>query len=163
MPVYRKTQRILPVSCGEPKIERAKFDKALETARELENEGSAVGNVPIGIMIETPAAAVQASELAKEAAFFSVGTNDLTQYTLAVDRQNTNLSAFYDPYHPAIRALLAHIAKCAQEAGIWAGICGELGTDAKLTETFLKMRYTELSMAPGKILETREIVCESEE
>lgn len=142
-----------------------KTAKALcaQIRRELEAEGIAVGDVPIGVMIETPAAAIQASELAKEAAFFSVGTNDLTQYTLAVDRQNANLSAFYDPYHPAILALLAHIAACAREAGIWAGICGELGADAKLTETFLKMGYTELSMAPGRILETRKIVCESEE
>ena len=129
---------------------------------ELEAEGVAVKEVPIGIMIETPAAAVLAQELAKEAAFFSVGTNDLTQYTLAVDRQNAKLGDFYDPYHPALLALLGHIAKSANEAGIWAGICGELGADPKLTETFLKMGYTELSMAPGRILGARRLVCESE-
>ena len=129
---------------------------------ELESEGIPTKEVPIGVMVETPAAAVLAHELAKEAAFFSVGTNDLTQYTLAVDRQNAKLGSFYDPYHPALMALLRHIAKSANEAGIWAGICGELGADPKMTETFLEMGFTELSMAPGRILETRKIVCESE-
>ena len=130
--------------------------------KELEDEGIPTKEVPIGVMVETPAAAVLANELAKEAAFFSVGTNDLTQYTLAVDRQNAKLGEFYDPYHPALMALLAHIAKAANDNGIWAGICGELGADPKLTETFLKMGYTELSMAPGRVLETRKLVCESE-
>ena len=134
-----------------------------EIREELEKEGIPTKEVPIGVMVETPAAAVMAHELAKEAAFFSVGTNDLTQYTLAVDRQNAKLGKFYDPYHPAILALLAHIAKSANEAGIWAGICGELGADPKMTETFLKMGYSELSMAPGRILGIRKLVCESEE
>ncbi len=129
---------------------------------ELIAEGVEIKDVPIGVMVETPAAAVLAHELAKEADFFSVGTNDLTQYTLAVDRQNAKLGSFYDPYHPALMALLAHIAKSANEAGIWAGICGELGADPKMTETFLEMGYTELSMAPGRVLETRKLVCESE-
>ena len=129
---------------------------------ELEAEGVPTKEVPIGVMVETPAAAVLAHELAKEAAFFSVGTNDLTQYTLAVDRQNAKMGAFYDPYHPALMSLLAHIAKSANEAGIWAGICGELGADPKMTEKFLQMGFTELSMAPGRILETRKLVCESE-
>ena len=129
---------------------------------ELESEGVPTKEVPIGVMVETPAAAVLAHELAKEAAFFSVGTNDLTQYTLAVDRQNAKLGQFYDPYHPALMALLAHIAKSANEAGIWAGICGELGADTKMTEKFIEMGYTELSMAAGRILEARKIVCESE-
>ena len=93
---------------------------------------------------------------------FSVGTNDLTQYTLAVDRQNAKLGEFYDPYHPALLALMAHIAKAANEAGIWAGICGELGADPKMQEKFIEMGYTELSMAAGRILESRKLVCESE-
>ena len=130
--------------------------------QELEAEGVETKDVPIGVMVETPAAAVMAHELAKEAAFFSVGTNDLTQYTLAVDRQNAKLDKFYDPYHPALLALLAHIAKSANEAGIWAGICGELGADTKMTETFLKMGFTELSMAAGRVLEVRKLVSESE-
>ena len=129
----------------------------------LTAEGIETRDVPVGVMVETPAAAVLAQELAKEAAFFSVGTNDLTQYTLAVDRQNANLGRFYDPYHPALMALLAHIAKSANEAGIWAGICGELGADPKMTETFIEMGYKELSMAAGRILEIRKIVCESEQ
>lgn len=131
--------------------------------QELTAEGIETKDVPIGVMVETPAAAVLAQELAKEAAFFSVGTNDLTQYTLAVDRQNANLGRFYDPYHPALMALLAHIAKSANEAGIWAGICGELGADPKMTETFIEMGYQELSMAAGRILEIRKIVCQSEQ
>ena len=135
----------------------------IKAAQELEAEGIAVKDVPIGVMVETPAAAVLAQELAKEAAFFSVGTNDLTQYTLAVDRQNANLGKFYDPYHPALMALLAHIAKSANEAGIWAGICGELGADPKMTEKFIEMGYKELSMAAGRILEIRKIVCQSEQ
>ena len=133
-----------------------------EIRRELTAEGYMLGKVPIGVMVETPAAAVIAADLAKEADFFSVGTNDLTQYTLAVDRQNADLGEFYDPYHPAVLSLMSYIAKCANEAGIWAGICGELGADPKLTETFIKMGFTELSMAPGRILGIRKLVCESE-
>ena len=141
-----------------------KVAKALcaKVRKELEEEGYPIGEVPIGIMVETPAAAVLAHELAKEAAFFSVGTNDLTQYTLAVDRQNAKLGEFYDPYHPALLALMAHIAKAASDNGIWAGICGELGADPKLQEKFIEMGYTELSMAAGRILESRRRVCESD-
>ena len=130
--------------------------------KELEDEGYPTKDVPIGVMVETPAAAVLANELAKEAAFFSVGTNDLTQYSLAVDRQNAKLGEFYDPYHPALMALLAHIAKAANDNGIWAGICGELGADPKMQEKFIEMGYTELSMAAGRILESRKLVCESD-
>lgn len=133
-----------------------------EIREELIAQGVEIGEVPIGVMVETPAAAVIAADLAKEANFFSVGTNDLTQYTLAIDRQNAKLGDFYDPYHPAVLSLMAYIADCANKAGIWAGICGELGADPKLTEKFLEMGYAELSMAPGRILETRKIVCESE-
>ena len=129
---------------------------------ELEAEGIPSKEVPIGVMVETPAAAVLANELAKEAAFFSVGTNDLTQYTLAVDRQNAKLGEFYDPYHPALMALLAHIAKAANDNGIWAGICGELGADPKVQEKLIEMGFTELSMAAGRILQTRKLVCESQ-
>ena len=129
---------------------------------ELEQEGCPIREVPIGVMIETPAAAILADDLAKEAAFFSVGTNDLTQYTLAVDRQNAKLGEFYDPYHPALLALMAHIAKAACDNSIWAGICGELAADPKMQETFIAMGFTELSMAAGRILETRKRICESD-
>ena len=158
---YGSLSIMFPMVASVWELRRAKALCA-DVRRELTMQGYPLGNVPIGVMVETPAAAVQAEALALEADFFSVGTNDLTQYTLAVDRQNASLGEFYDPYHPAVLALLGHIAKCAKAAGIWAGICGELGADPKLTETFIQMGYTELSMAPGRILETRKLVCESE-
>lgn len=158
---YGSLSIMFPMVASVWELRRAKALCA-EIRQELAAQGVAMGQVPIGVMVETPAAAVLAEDLAREADFFSVGTNDLTQYTLAVDRQNAKLGEFYDPYHPAVLALLGHIAKCAKAAGIWAGICGELGADPKLTETFLKMGYTELSMAPGRILELRKLVCESE-
>lgn len=158
---YGSLSMMFPMVASVWEIRKAK-QLCNEIRRELVAQGFPVGDVPIGVMIETPAAAVIAADLALEADFFSVGTNDLTQYTLAVDRQNANLGEFYDPYHPAVLSLLAHIAACAKRAGIWAGICGELGADPKLTETFIQMGYAELSMAPGRILETRKIVCESE-
>jgi len=159
--VYGNLSVMFPMVASVWELKAAKVLCARVRA-ELEAEGIPTREVPIGVMVETPAAAVLARELAKEAAFFSVGTNDLTQYTLAVDRQNAKLGQFYDPYHPALMALLAHIAAAANEAGIWAGICGELGADPKMTERFLEMGYTELSMAPGRVLEIRRLVCESE-
>ena len=114
--------------------------------------------VPLGIMIETPAAAVISDELAKEADFFSVGTNDLTQYTLAVDRQNNSLSRFADTHHPAILRLLELTAKNAREAGIPIGICGELGADRELTRTFIRMGINELSVSPPAILPLRKLI-----
>ena len=158
---YGSLNVMFPMVASVWELRRAKALCA-EIRRELAASAIPMGNVPIGVMIETPAAAVMADSLALEADFFSVGTNDLTQYTLAVDRQNASLGEFYDPYHPAVLSLLEHIAQSAKAAGIWAGICGELGADPKLTETFIEMGYTELSMAPGRILETRKLVCESE-
>ncbi len=157
---YGSLSIMFPMVASPWELRRAKAMCA-EVRRELAAQGYPLGDVPIGVMIETPAAAVMADQLALEADFFSVGTNDLTQYTLAVDRQNASLGEFYDPYHPAVMALLAYVARSANAAGIWAGICGELGADPKLTETFIEMGFTELSMAPGRILETRKIVCES--
>lgn len=159
--VYGNLSIMFPMVASMWELKSAKAMCAKVRA-ELEAEGVPVKKVPVGIMVETPAAAVQARELAKEADFFSVGTNDLTQYTLAVDRQNAKLGDFYDPHHPALMSLLRYIAQAANEAGIWAGICGELGADPKLTETFVEMGFTELSMAPGRILGTRRLVCESE-
>ena len=129
---------------------------------ELKAEGIKYGETELGIMVETPAAAVISEQLAKEVDFFSVGTNDLTQYTLAIDRQNADLDHFYDSHHPAVLELLRIIAKNAHKAGIWCGICGELGADSTLTEQFIKMGYDELSVSPGRILELRKKVCESE-
>lgn len=133
-----------------------------EIKQELASESVVMGEVPVGIMIETPAAAIMAEKLADEADFFSVGTNDLTQYTLAVDRMNAELSRFYDPYHPAVLELMAHVAKCAESAGIWAGVCGELAADPAMTDTLLQMGFTELSVAPGNIPLIRKQICESE-
>lgn len=129
---------------------------------ELLAEGFEVGEVEEGIMIETPAAAVMSDELAKEVDFFSIGTNDLTQYTLAIDRQNAKLDTFYDSHHPAVLRLIQMVVDNAHKAGIWAGICGELGADTTLTEDFLKMGLDELSVSPGSILPLRKIVREAD-
>ncbi len=133
-----------------------------EVKEELTKEGIPFGNVEQGIMIETPAAAVMSDELAKEVDFFSIGTNDLTQYTLAIDRQNPKLDDFYDAHHPAVLKMIHMVAQNAHAEGIWAGICGELGADLELTEQFLQMGIDELSVSPGRILPIRKIVRESE-
>ncbi|MBO5609264.1 MAG: phosphoenolpyruvate--protein phosphotransferase [Eubacterium sp.] len=117
--------------------------------------------IELGIMIETPAAVMIAEELAKEVDFFSVGTNDLTQYTLAIDRQNQSLDEFYDPHHPAILKMLKMIVDAAHKGGAWAGICGELGSDLSLTKEFLAMGFDELSVSPGRILPLRKVVLET--
>ena len=119
-------------------------------------------DMEIGIMIETPAAVMVSRELAKEVDFFSVGTNDLTQYTLAIDRQNPKLDAFYDAHHPAVLAMIQMAADSAHAEGKWIGICGELGADLSLTETFLKMGIDELSVSPSMILPLRKRVREIE-
>lgn len=123
---------------------------------ELTAENKEFCDVPLGIMVETPAAALMSGELAKEVSFFSIGTNDLTQYTLAIDRQNQKLDAFYDAHHPAVLKLIAMTAENAHKAGIWVGICGELGADATLTEVFLDMGIDELSVSPSCILKLRD-------
>ena len=134
---------------------------AEEAKRELEAEKLPYGNVEQGIMIETPAAVMVSGELAKEVDFFSIGTNDLTQYTLAIDRQNTELDGFYDAHHPAVLKMIRMVVENAHKEGIWAGICGELGADTSLTEEFLRMGVDELSVSPGKILPIRRIVRET--
>ena len=127
--------------------------------RELDAEGVPYSNeVELGIMIETPAAAILSDRLAKEVDFFSCGTNDLTQYTLACDRQNNDLGRFYDPHHPAVIRLLKMVCDNAHANGIWVGICGELGADLALTETFLAIGIDELSVSPRAVLEVRNAV-----
>lgn len=116
----------------------------------------------LGIMIETPAAAIISDDLAKEVDFFSVGTNDLTQYTTAVDRQNANLDKFYYPHHKALLRLIKMAADNAHKNGIWIGICGELGADTELTETFLSMGIDELSVSPACILPLRKKIRETD-
>lgn len=124
---------------------------------ELDAEGIPYSQeVEIGIMIETPAAAILSDRLAKEVDFFSCGTNDLTQYTLACDRQNNDLGRFYDPYHPAVIRLLKMVCDNAHANGIWVGICGELGADLNLTETFLAIGIDELSVSPRAVLQVRD-------
>ena len=115
-----------------------------------------------GIMIETPASVMMSRELAKEVDFFSVGTNDLTQYTLAIDRQNLALDEFYDPHHPAVLAMIKMAADNAHAEGKWIGICGELGADLELTEEFLKMGLDELSVSPAMVLPLRKKIRECE-
>ena len=133
-----------------------------EVKRELAEQGVASGEPKQGIMIETPAAVMMSEELAKEVDFFSIGTNDLTQYTLAIDRQNPKLDAFYDPHHPAVLRMIQMVVDNAHKAGIWAGICGELGADQTLTRRFLAMGVDELSMSPGNILPVRKIILETD-
>lgn len=125
---------------------------------ELKEEGIAYKDVEIGVMIETPAAVMISEELGREVDFFSVGTNDLTQYLLAIDRQNPKLDAFYDPHHPAVLRALQMIIDNGHKGGAWVGICGELGADLSLTETFLKMGVDELSVSPTFILPVRDAV-----
>ena len=132
-----------------------------EVKAELTAEQLEFGNPQQGIMIETPAAVMMSEKLAKEVDFFSIGTNDLTQYTLAIDRQNTKLDDFYDAHHPAILAMIRMVVENAHAEGIWAGICGELGADTTLTEEFLKMGVDELSVSAGKVLAVRKVIRET--
>ena len=133
-----------------------------EVRDELKQQGIDTGNVQTGIMIETPAAVMQSDELAEKVDFFSIGTNDLTQYTLAVDRQNPKLDSFFDPHHPAVLKMIKMVVDNAHKAGIWAGICGELGADTSLTREFLKMGVDELSVSPGRILPIRKIILDTD-
>ncbi len=129
---------------------------AQEVRQGLQADGIPFGEIEQGIMIETPAAALISDQLAREVDFFSIGTNDLTQYTLAMDRQNNRLSPFYQPHHEAILRLIRMTVENGHAGGCWVGICGELGADLELTETFLQMGVDELSVTPGMILPLRE-------
>ena len=126
-----------------------------ECRAELRAQGVPMGQVEVGIMIETPAAVMIADELAQEVQFFSLGTNDLTQYTLAIDRQNPKLDLFYDPRHPAILRMIRMTVEAGHRHGCWVGICGELGADPALTEAFLRMGVDELSVPPAAVLPLR--------
>ncbi len=133
-----------------------------EVKAELDEQKLPYGTPQQGIMIETPAAVMMSRELAQKVDFFSIGTNDLTQYTLAIDRQNPELDAFYDPHHPAVLRMIRMVVENAHAEGIWAGICGELGADMTLTKEFLKMGVDELSVSPGCILPLRKIIRETD-
>lgn len=143
-------------------VDEIRKSKAIlqEVRQELDAEGIAYDkDMQIGIMVETPAAAIMSDELAKEVDFFSIGSNDLTQYTLAIDRQQTKLDAFFDAHHPAVLRLIQQTIENGHKAGIWVGICGELGADLTLTETFLNMGVDELSVSPPSVLPLREKIC----
>ena len=164
--IYRAAARgniamMFPMVTRLKEIEQAKAICA-EVVAELKSENIEYGEPKIGIMIETPAAAVLSRQLAEHVDFFSVGTNDLNQYTTACDRQNQNLGDFYDPHHEAVLELLLQIASNAHAAGITAGICGELAADPELTDKFIEMGYDELSVSPGAVLALRERVRNSE-
>ena len=131
-----------------------------EVAAELESEHIPYAIPEQGIMIETPAAVMICEELAQLVDFFSIGTNDLTQYTLAIDRQNEKLDDFYNPHHEAVLRMIQMTIDGARKAGKWAGICGELGADTTLTERFVEMGIDELSVAPSMVLSVRSKICE---
>jgi len=122
----------------------------------LDADGIPYKDVELGIMIETPAAVMISDLLAKEVDFFSIGTNDLTQYTLAIDRQNPKLDNIYDSHHEAVLRMLKMVVDNGHKEGCWVGICGELGADETLTETFLRMGFDELSVSPSMILRIRD-------
>lgn len=157
---FGKIAIMYPMITSVQEIKRIK-EIVAEVKAELTAQKMPFGEPEQGIMIETPAAAVISDLLAKEVDFFSIGTNDLTQYTLAIDRQNTRLDEFYDAHHPAVLRMIAAVVENAHREGIWAGICGELGADQTLTKEFLAMGVDELSVSPGSILPIRKIVLET--
>lgn len=148
---------MFPMIISVDELQRAR--QILEEEKEsLTKEGIAWRDIELGVMIETPASVMISGELAKEVDFFSIGTNDLTQYTLAIDRQNPKLDPFYDPHHPAVLSMIRMTVENAHANGAWVGICGELGADMELTETFLRMGVDELSVSPSFILPVRDKV-----
>lgn len=151
---------MLPMITSLWEVQKAK-EIIADVKKELTEQGISYKDVEVGVMIETPAAVMIADDLAKEVDFFSIGTNDLTQYTLAIDRQNEHLDTFYNAHHPAVLRMIGMVAESAHKAGIWAGICGELGADLELTETFVKMGIDELSVSPSMVLPVRDKIIHS--
>ena len=154
---YGNTAIMFPMIISVQEIKAIK-ELIREIKEELKAENLPCGEVELGVMIETPAAALISDKLAEEVDFFSIGTNDLTQYTLAIDRQNPYLDPIYDPYHPAVLKLIELITENAHKVGIWVGICGELAVDTALTEWFLKLGIDELSVPPSFLLKVRNAV-----
>jgi len=157
---YGKLSILYPMIISVKEVERI-YALVEETRAELEMEQIPYRMPEQGIMIETPAAVMISEELAEMVDFFSIGTNDLTQYTLAVDRQNERLEDFYDPHHKAVLKMIQMTVEHAHQAGKWAGICGELAADPELTETFIRMGVDELSVAPSMVLQIRKAVREA--
>lgn len=158
---YGNIAVMYPMITSVREVKRIK-EITLQVEDELKAQGIQYAVPKQGIMIETPAAAIISDELAPLVDFFSIGTNDLTQYTLAVDRQNTKLDEFCDVHHPAIMRMIQMVVDNAHKAGIWAGICGELGADTTLTRQFLAMGVDELSVSPARILPIRKIIVETD-
>ena len=156
---YGNISIMYPMIISEQEVDKIKVIEN-EVKAELTEQGIEFGNPKSGIMIETPAAVIMSRQLAKKVDFFSIGTNDLTQYTLAIDRQNAKLDEFYDPHHEAVLRMIEMVVDNAHKAGIWAGICGELGADMELTERFLAMGVDELSVSPTFIYPVRQIIRE---
>lgn len=154
---YGNVAVMYPMIISLDELRRAKRFQE-EVKAELDEKKIPHGEVAQGIMVETPAAVWLSEELAKEADFFSIGTNDLTQYMLAIDRQNPRLDAFCDPHHPAVLGAIRTVVENAHKSGIWAGICGELAADTTLAEKFLRMGADELSVSPSHILAVRAAV-----
>ena len=153
---YGKIAIMFPMIISVDEVRRSR-ELLRQVQNALRHEGIAFDeSMEVGIMIETPAAALISDELAKEVDFFSIGSNDLTQYTLAIDRQQTDLDNFFDPHHPALLRLIEMTVKNGHKEGIWVGICGELGADLSLTEDFLRMGVDELSVSPPSVLPLRE-------
>ena len=153
---YGKIAIMFPMIISVDEVRRSR-ELLRQVQTELKREGIAFDeSLEVGIMIETPAAALISDELAKEVDFFSIGSNDLTQYTLAIDRQQTDLDNFFNPHHPALLKLIEMTVKNGHKGGIWVGICGELGADLSLTEDFLRMGVDELSVSPPAVLPLRE-------
>ena len=153
---YGKIAIMFPMIISVDEVRRSR-ELLRQVQNELRHEGIAFDeSMEVGIMIETPAAALISDELAKEVDFFSIGSNDLTQYTLAIDRQQTDLDNFFNPHHPALLKLIEMTVKNGHKEGIWVGICGELGADLSLTEDFLRMGVDELSVSPPSVLPLRE-------
>ena len=154
---YGNLSIMYPMIVSVDEVKRIK-EIVAEVKAELEQENIPYGEAEQGIMIETPAAVFMSRELAEEVDFFSIGTNDLTQYMLACDRQNPHLESINDPHHPAVLRAIEMTIKNGHAGGCWVGICGELGADTSLTERFIQMGVDELSVSPSRILQVREAI-----
>ncbi len=160
--IYGNLSVMFPMITSKEEVERA-LDIAREVRQELKSEGKEFSeNVKLGIMIETPAAALISDELAPLVDFFSIGTNDLVQYTLAADRQNERIAGIYNPMHPAVLKLIKMTCDNAHSAGIWVGICGEMAADATVTQTLIALGADELSVSPPYVLSVRESIINSD-
>ena len=159
--VYGNLSIMYPMITSTEEVKRI-YEIVAEVEEELKAQEIQYKIPEQGIMIETPAAAIISDRLAEMVDFFSIGTNDLTQYTLAIDRQNQSLDSFFDAHHIAVLRMINQTIQNAHKAGIWCGICGELGADSDLTELFLAMGIDELSVSPGRLLTIRRLICETD-